>query len=146
MGGHLIATVWVTTDESGTNVVSSGITDTNGQVVFYLDAGTYYVWREKAIWNFFTPTRRPSLEHHGPGHLRLDHNLHRTVRLWPTIHEIADHVGTATSNAHRQVDKLARAGKIVGHWHRARSIRLPATTMDDGCFPGKGVSSAIVET
>ena len=45
----------VTTDEAGTNVVASGTTNTSGQVVFYLDAGTYYVWREKSGWNFTNP-------------------------------------------------------------------------------------------
>jgi hypothetical protein len=49
------ATVWVTTDQAGTNVVASGTTDTNGAVTFYLDAGTYYIWREKAGWNFTNP-------------------------------------------------------------------------------------------
>ena len=27
----------------------------NGQVTFYLNAGTYYVWRHKAGWNFSNP-------------------------------------------------------------------------------------------
>jgi len=49
------ATVWVTTDQAGTNVIASGTTDTNGEVTFYLDTGTYYVWREKAGWNFTNP-------------------------------------------------------------------------------------------
>jgi hypothetical protein len=49
------ATVWVTTDQAGSNVVASGTTDTNGAVTFYLDAGTYYVWREKSGWNFTNP-------------------------------------------------------------------------------------------
>ena len=49
------ATVWVTTDQAGSNVVASGTTDTNGEVVFYLDAGTYYVWREKSGFNFTNP-------------------------------------------------------------------------------------------
>jgi hypothetical protein len=49
------AQVWVTTDAGGTNVIASGTTDANGQVVFYLDAGTYYVWRQKSGWNFTNP-------------------------------------------------------------------------------------------
>jgi hypothetical protein len=49
------ATVWVTTDQAGTNVVASGTTNTSGEVTFYLDAGTYYVWREKSGWNFTNP-------------------------------------------------------------------------------------------
>ena len=49
------ATVWVTTDQAGTNVVASGTTNTSGEVVFYLDAGDYFVWREKSGFNFTNP-------------------------------------------------------------------------------------------
>jgi hypothetical protein len=49
------ADVWVTTDLGGSNVVASGTTDINGQITFYLDAGTVYVWRQKAGWNFTNP-------------------------------------------------------------------------------------------
>lgn len=49
------ADVWVTTDQAGTNIVASGVTDAFGQVVFYLDAGTYYVWRQLAGWTFANP-------------------------------------------------------------------------------------------
>jgi hypothetical protein len=49
------AEVWVTTDQGGSNVVASGTTDGDGQVVFYLDGGTYYLWRQKAGWNFDNP-------------------------------------------------------------------------------------------
>ena len=49
------ADVWVTSDEAGNTLVASGETDENGQVVFYLDAGTYYVWRQKAGYNFTNP-------------------------------------------------------------------------------------------
>jgi SOS-response transcriptional repressor LexA len=45
----------------------------------------------------------------------------------PTIAEIAEGVGIAKSNAWRHVTELAREGKIVKRWRRARSIRLPAT-------------------
>ena len=48
-------TVWVTTDQNGTNVVASGVTDDNGKVTFYLDAGTYYFWRRKSGYNFSNP-------------------------------------------------------------------------------------------
>jgi SOS-response transcriptional repressor LexA len=44
----------------------------------------------------------------------------------PTIREVAARFDTATSNAHRHVEKLARQGKIVRTRNRARSIRLPA--------------------
>lgn len=49
------ADVWVSNDLAGANVITSGRTDNFGQITFYLDAGTYYVWREKAGWNFVNP-------------------------------------------------------------------------------------------
>lgn len=57
VGGAAIsgADVWVTSDSGGTTVVASGTTNGSGQVVFYLDAGTYYFWRQKAGWNFTNP-------------------------------------------------------------------------------------------
>lgn len=47
--------VWVSTDTAGANVVASGYTDVSGQVTFMLDAGTYYLWRQKAGYNFVNP-------------------------------------------------------------------------------------------
>jgi hypothetical protein len=47
--------VWVTTDSAGTNVIASGETNASGVVVFYLDAGTYYLWRQKSGYNFTNP-------------------------------------------------------------------------------------------
>jgi len=49
------ASVWVTTDSAGANVIASGVTDDSGQVTFYLDAGTVYVWRSRAGYNFTNP-------------------------------------------------------------------------------------------
>jgi len=49
------ADVWVTGDVGGGNVLASGTTDASGQVTFYLDAGTVYVWRQKSGWNFVNP-------------------------------------------------------------------------------------------
>jgi len=49
------ADVWVTSDAAGNDVLASGETNSSGQVVFYLDAGTVYVWRAKAGWNFSNP-------------------------------------------------------------------------------------------
>ncbi len=49
------ADVWVTTDEAGANVIASGTTSDTGTVTFYLDAGTYYVWRAKSGWDFTNP-------------------------------------------------------------------------------------------
>ena len=49
------ADVWVTSDAQGNTVLASGQTDSNGQVTFQLDAGTVYVWRQKAGWNFTNP-------------------------------------------------------------------------------------------
>jgi hypothetical protein len=47
--------VWATTDADGNNVVASSKTDNQGEVTFYLDAGTYYIWRQKAGYNFVNP-------------------------------------------------------------------------------------------
>lgn len=53
--------VWITTDESGANVVWSGTTDTygvareSGGSKPFLDAGTYYIWRRKSGYNFTNP-------------------------------------------------------------------------------------------
>jgi hypothetical protein len=47
--------VWITTDIGGVNVIASGKTDQNGDVTFYLDAGTVYVWRQKSGFNFENP-------------------------------------------------------------------------------------------
>lgn len=57
VGGAAIAEadLWVTSDEAGTNVIASGTTDAAGQCVFYLDAGTVYVFRQKTGWNFTNP-------------------------------------------------------------------------------------------
>jgi hypothetical protein len=49
------ARVWVTSDAGGSTILPSGRTDANGQVTFYLDAGTIYVWRQKAGWNLVNP-------------------------------------------------------------------------------------------
>lgn len=50
------ATVWVSTDSAGSNVVAQGITNTSGQVTFYLDSGTtYYIWRQKSGYTFTNP-------------------------------------------------------------------------------------------
>lgn len=48
--------IWITTDEAGSNVVAGALyTDTAGEATFMLDAGTYYVWREKGGYNFSNP-------------------------------------------------------------------------------------------
>lgn len=48
--------VWITTDEAGSNVVAGALlTDSSGEVTFMLDAGTYYVWREKGGYDFTNP-------------------------------------------------------------------------------------------
>ncbi len=45
--------VWVTADAAGARIIASGITDSSGEVVFYLDAGTtYYVWMAKSGYTF----------------------------------------------------------------------------------------------
>jgi len=47
--------VWVTTDSAGTNIIASGITNDSGVVTFHLDAGTRYIWRSRAGYNFTNP-------------------------------------------------------------------------------------------
>jgi hypothetical protein len=48
--------VWITTDEAGANVVAgTKLTNASGEVTFMLDAGTYYVWRERGGYNFTNP-------------------------------------------------------------------------------------------
>lgn len=48
--------VWITTDEAGANVVAGSLlTNSSGEATFMLDAGTYYVWREKGGYNFTNP-------------------------------------------------------------------------------------------
>jgi hypothetical protein len=49
------ADVWVTADAAGNTILASGRTDSNGEVTFYLDPGTVYVWRQKPGWNFINP-------------------------------------------------------------------------------------------
>ena len=47
--------VVVTTDAAGTNTIASGTTDAYGNVTFWLDVGTYYMWRKKSGYNFTNP-------------------------------------------------------------------------------------------
>jgi len=46
---------WVSSDLAGTTGVASGMTDSDGKVTFYLNAGTYYIWRTKAGYTFVNP-------------------------------------------------------------------------------------------
>ena len=48
--------LWVTTDVGGGNTVAgSAYTDNFGNVTFYLDSGTYYVWKQKSGYSFSNP-------------------------------------------------------------------------------------------
>lgn len=48
--------VWVTSDSAGTNVIQGPIlTDALGIATFYLDAGTYYAFRQKSGITFTNP-------------------------------------------------------------------------------------------
>lgn len=49
------ADIWVTTDAGGATVIAAGRTDNFGNVTFYLDPGTYYIWGQKAGFNFSNP-------------------------------------------------------------------------------------------
>jgi len=48
--------VWVTSDLIGASTVASGYTDSLGRVTFLLDAGTYYVWCQRAGMTATNPT------------------------------------------------------------------------------------------
>jgi hypothetical protein len=49
------ADVWVTADAAGNTILANGRTDSDGEVTFYLDPGTVYIWRQKPGWNFDNP-------------------------------------------------------------------------------------------
>jgi len=50
------AEVWITTDSAGTNVVAGTLcSDAAGLTTFMLDAGSYYVWRQLAGYDFSNP-------------------------------------------------------------------------------------------
>jgi len=49
------AQIWVTSDAAGDTKLAQGLTDSNGQITFQLDAGTVYVWRQKVGYNFTNP-------------------------------------------------------------------------------------------
>jgi hypothetical protein len=47
--------VVVTSDSLGETRLASGVTDINGEVVFFLPAGTVYIWSQKAGYSFSNP-------------------------------------------------------------------------------------------
>jgi len=47
--------VQVTTDVLGLNLVATGTTDSFGIATFYLNPGTYYLWRQKYGYDFVNP-------------------------------------------------------------------------------------------
>ena len=48
--------VWVSTDSAGASVVAGTLhTSALGVATFMLDAGTYYLWRQKSGYNFTNP-------------------------------------------------------------------------------------------
>ena len=50
------ASIWVTTDSAGANVIASGTTNDSGVVTFYLDAAeARYIWRSRAGYTFSNP-------------------------------------------------------------------------------------------
>jgi len=56
------AGVWITTDAGGSNrVAGTEYTDAFGHVTFYLDPGSYFVWRQKAGWS--PPAASPNPQH-----------------------------------------------------------------------------------
>ena len=44
--------VQVSTDSAGSNVIASGTTNSFGVATFYLNSGTYYLWRQLVGYNF----------------------------------------------------------------------------------------------
>lgn len=47
---------WVTTDYAGSNLIAGTLyTTQSGYVTFYLDPGSYYIWRQRSGWNFANP-------------------------------------------------------------------------------------------
>ncbi len=49
------ADVWATADSTGLTILASGRTNQTGQITFYLDPGTVYLWRQKTGYNFVNP-------------------------------------------------------------------------------------------
>jgi hypothetical protein len=47
--------VTVTTDVAGTNTIAYGVTDVAGEIDFWLDPGTYYMWSVKSGYTFTNP-------------------------------------------------------------------------------------------
>lgn len=47
--------VTVTTDVLGTNPIAYGVTDMAGEIDFWLDTGTYYMWSAKSGYTFTNP-------------------------------------------------------------------------------------------
>ena len=47
--------VTVTTDVLGTNPIAYGVTDVAGEIDFWLDPGTYYMWSAKSGYTFTNP-------------------------------------------------------------------------------------------
>lgn len=47
--------VTVTDDIAGSHIVAEAISNAGGVVIFHLDAGRYYLWREKPGWSFVDP-------------------------------------------------------------------------------------------
>ena len=48
--------VWISTDSAGSSVVAGTLsTDALGVATFMLDAGTYYLWRQRSGYNFANP-------------------------------------------------------------------------------------------
>ena len=46
---------WISTDSSGANIVATARTDAFGQAPFFLDPGSYYIWKRKNGYNFTNP-------------------------------------------------------------------------------------------
>ena len=48
--------VWITTtNDPDDDIIAQAYTDTTGEATFYLDSGTYYLWRQKSGYTFTNP-------------------------------------------------------------------------------------------
>ena len=52
------ATIWITTDAAGANVIASETTNAYGVITCWLDAGTVYVWGMLGGYSFTNPTAK----------------------------------------------------------------------------------------
>lgn len=134
--------VVLTTDSgsSASNVVASGQTNVSGQIVFYLDSGTFYVWRQKTGWNFTSQPRSLSVSYVPPGPAAVIGNsitdgtaaastAPSEIDAETTVEELID---IYQENAgYREANSETQAVAFI-HACRALLLRLPEQTKAGG--------------